>query len=123
MIAVIHHCGTLATHTISERLPASGFVIFCGGSRTAHTARRYLASCPVWWPCTIRHAVASERSALVGYTVYITCKTLDSLAGAADKVSPVRLYVADNGPRSAGCTPQSVLLVPPAGVEPASTRL
>lgn len=154
MIAVIHHCGTLATHTISERLPASGFVIICGGSRTAHTARRYLApgaerrtrtstvyqpiglanrsgsppvhsaSCPVWWPCTLRHAVASERSALkYGYTVYITCKALDSLAGAADKVSPVRLYMADNGPYSAGCTPQSVLLVPPAGVEPASTRL
>ena len=60
---------------------------------------------------------------LYGYMVYITCKALDSLAGAADKVSPVKLYMADNGPHSAGCTPQSVLLVPPAGVEPASTRL
>lgn len=46
---------------------------------------------------------------LYGYTVYITCKALDSLAGAADKVSPVKLYMADNGPHSAGCTPQSVL--------------
>lgn len=46
---------------------------------------------------------------LYGYTVYITCKALDSLAGAADKVSPAKLYMADNGPHSAGCTPQSVL--------------
>lgn len=46
---------------------------------------------------------------LYGYTVYIACKVLDSFAGAADKVSPVRLYVADNGPHSAGCTPLSVL--------------
>ena len=46
---------------------------------------------------------------LYGYTVYITCKVLDSFAGAADKVSPVRLYVADNGPHSAGCAPQSAL--------------
>ena len=46
---------------------------------------------------------------LYGYTVCITCKALDSLAGAADKVSPVRLYMADNGPNSAGCTPLSVL--------------
>lgn len=76
----------------------------------AHTARRYLASGSVWWPCTLRRAVASERSALkYGYTVYITCKVLDSFAGAADKVSPVRLYMADNGPHSAGCAPQSAL--------------
>ena len=34
---------------------------------------------------------------------------LDSFAGAADKVSPVRIYVADNGPHSAGCAPQSAL--------------
>ena len=88
----------------------TGFVIVCGGSRTAHTARRYLASGSVWWPCTLRRAVASERSALkYGYTVYITCQALDSFAGAADKVSPVRLYVADNGPHSAGCAPQSAL--------------
>lgn len=46
---------------------------------------------------------------LYGYTVYITCKVLDSFAGAADKVSPVRLYMADNGPHSAGCAPQSAL--------------
>ena len=44
---------------------------------------------------------------LYGYTVYITCQALDILTGAADKVSPVRLYVADNGPHSAGCAPQS----------------
>ena len=41
--------------------------------------------------------------------VYIACQALDILAGAADKVSPVRLYMADNGPYSAGCTPLSVL--------------
>ena len=88
----------------------TGFVIVCGGIRTAHTARRYLASGSVWWPCTLRRAVASERSALkYGYTVYIACQALDSFAGAADKVSPVRLYVADNGPHSAGCAPQSAL--------------
>lgn len=46
---------------------------------------------------------------LYGYTVYIACQALDSFAGAADKVSPVRLYVADNGPHSAGCAPLSAL--------------
>lgn len=46
---------------------------------------------------------------LYGYTVYIACQALDILAGAADKVSPVRLYMADNGPHSAGCAPQSAL--------------
>ena len=62
------------------------------------------------WTCTLRRAVASERSALkYGYTVYIACKVLDSFAGAADKVSHVRLYMADNSPHSAGCAPQSAL--------------
>lgn len=87
--------------------PLSSFVRY---TAHAHTARRYLASGSVWWPCTISRAVASERSALkYGYTVYIACQALDILAGAADKVSPVRLYVADNGPHSAGCAPQSAL--------------
>ena len=66
----------------------TGFVIVCGGSRTAHTARRYLASGSVLWPCTIRRAVASERSALkYGYTVYIACQALDILAGTADRLA------------------------------------
>ena len=60
---------------------------------------------------------------LYGYTVYITCKALDSLAGVADKVGPVRLYMADNGPHSTGCTPQSVLLVLQEGFEPPCARL
>lgn len=87
--------------------PLSSFVRY---TAHAHTARRYLASGSVWWPCTLRRAVASERSALkYGYTVYIACQALDILTGAADKVSPVKLYMADNGPHSAGCTPLSVL--------------
>ena len=80
--------------------PLSSFVRYTAHS---HTARRYLASGSVWWPCTLRRAVASERSALIWlYGIY-------HLAGAAGKVSPVRLYVADNGPYSAGCAPQSAL--------------
>ena len=54
----------------------------------AHTARSYLASGSVWWPCTLRYAVALERSALkYGYTVYIACQALDILAGAADRLA------------------------------------
>lgn len=55
---------------------------------------------------------------LYGYTVYITCKALDSFTGAADKVSPVRLYMADNGPNSAGCAPQSALWCRQQGLNP-----
>lgn len=86
--------------------PLSSFVRY---TAHAHTARRYLASGSVWWPCTLRRAVASERSALIWLYGIYRLQALDILAGAADKVSPVRLYMADNGPHSAGCAPQSAL--------------